>query len=219
MKTQNDVILIGGGIMSATMGVIMNKLMPEAKIILYEKLEKVASESTDGWNNAGTGHSAFCELNYTPQQADGSVNIEKALTIASSFEVSRQFWAYLKDQGVLTGSIIKTVPHMSFVWGENNISFLKKRHEAMTAYALFENMKYSEDFDEVESWVPMMMKNRARDERMGVTKMTAGTDVDFEMIARGMMAHLKETDGFEVKTNHEVKGFKKLSEWLGSQCL
>jgi malate dehydrogenase (quinone) len=212
MKTQNDVILIGGGIMSATMGVIMNKLMPDAKIVLYEKLEKVASESTDGWNNAGTGHSAFCELNYTPQQADGSVNIEKALTIASSFEVSRQFWAYLKDQGVLTGSIIKTVPHMSFVWGENNISFLKKRHEAMTAYALFENMKYSEDFDEVESWIPMMMKNRARDERMGVTKMTAGTDVDFEMISRGMMAHLKETDGFEVKTNHEVKGFKKLSD-------
>ena len=154
MQTQKDVVLIGGGIMSATLGVIMKKLMPEAKISIFEKLDKVAAESTDGWNNAGTGHSAFCELNYTPQQSDGTVNIEKALKIASSFEVSRQFWAYLKTQNVLTGSFIKTVPHMSFLWGEDNITFLKKRHEAMTAFALFEDMKYSEDFEKVESWVP-----------------------------------------------------------------
>ncbi len=212
MQTQKDVILIGGGIMSATLGVIMKKLMPDAKISLYEKLDKVAAESTDGWNNAGTGHSAFCELNYTPQQTDGTVNIEKALTIASSFEISRQFWAHLKSEGVLTGSFIKTVPHMSFLWGEDNITFLKKRHEAMKAYALFENMEYSEDFDKVKSWVPMMMKNRAHDERMGVTRMAAGTDVDFEAIAKGLMEYLKKTDGVEVLTNHKVKGFKKLAD-------
>lgn len=212
MQTQKDVVLIGGGIMSATLGVIMKKLMPEAKISIFEKLDNVAAESTDGWNNAGTGHSAFCELNYTPQQSDGTVNIEKALNIASSFEVSRQFWAYLKTQNVLTGSFIKTVPHMSFLWGEDNITFLKKRHEAMKAFALFEDMKYSEDFDTIESWVPMMMKNRDRNERMGVTRMIAGTDVDFEAITKGLIAYLKTCDGVEVLTNHKVKDFKKLSD-------
>ena len=212
MQTQKDVVLIGGGIMSATLGVIMKKLMPEAKISIFEKLDKVAAESSDSWNNAGTGHSAFCELNYTPQQADGSVNIDKALNIASSFEISRQFWAYLKTQNVLTESFIKTVPHMSFVWGEDNISFLKKRHETLTSYALFENMKYSEDFDKVESWVPMMMKNRDRNERMGVTRMVAGTDVNFDVIAKGMMAYLKSCDGVEVLANHNVKDFKKQAD-------
>lgn len=212
MQTQKDVVLIGGGIMSATLGVIIKKLMPEAKISIFEKLDKVAAESSDSWNNAGTGHSAFCELNYTPQQADGSVNIDKALNIASSFEMSRQFWAYLKTQNVLTESFIKTVPHMSFVWGEDNISFLKKRHEALTKYALFEDMKYSENFEKVESWIPMMMKNRDHNERMGVTRMTAGTDVNFDTITKGMMAYLKACEDVEVFTNHKVKNIKKQSD-------
>ncbi|MDA3953789.1 MAG: malate dehydrogenase (quinone) [Bacteroidales bacterium] len=212
MQTQNDVVLIGAGIMSTTLGVIMQKLMPGAKISIYEKLESVAAESSDSWNNAGTGHSAFCELNYTPKQADGSVSISKALDIASSFEISRQFWAYLKEQKVLTELFIKTVPHMSFLWGEDNISFLKKRHETMTPYALFEDMKYSEDFDEIASWVPMMMKNRDRNKRMGVTRMVAGTDVDFEAITRDMIAHLKNCDGVEVHAGQEVKGFKRQAD-------
>ncbi len=209
MKTQNDVTIIGAGIMGATMGIMMKKLMPESKITIYEKLNKVAAESSDSWNNAGTGHSAFCELNYTPQQKDGSINIDKALTIASSFEISRQFWAYLKEENVLTEPFIKTVPHMSFVWGEDNINFLRKRHKAMTKYALFEDMKYSEDFDEVATWVPMMMKGRDRNERMGVTRMQAGTDVNFDVITKGMIAFLEKADGVEVCLNYHVKNLYK----------
>jgi malate dehydrogenase (quinone) len=212
MKTQKDITVIGAGIMGATLGVMMKKLMPEAKITIYEKLDKVASESSDSWNNAGTGHSAFCELNYTPEQEDGSIKIEKALEIASSFEISRQFWAYLKEQSILTESFIKTVPHMSFVWGEKNINFLKKRHEAMTSYALFEDMKYSENFDEVANWVPIMMKDRDRNEHMGVTRMQAGTDVNFDIITRGIMAYLRTCDGVEVLVNHQVKKLSKQSD-------
>ena len=209
MKTQKDITIIGAGIMGATLGVMMKKLMPNAKIDIYERLNSVGAESSDSWNNAGTGHSAFCELNYTPEQEDGSIKIEKALDIASSFEVSRQFWTYLKEQNILPETFIKTVPHMSFVWGENNINFLKKRHETMTHYALFEDMKYSEDFDEVASWVPIMMKNRDRDEKMGVTRMQAGTDVNFDIITRGIMAYLKTCDGVEVHVNHTVKNLRK----------
>ncbi len=212
MKTQKDITIIGAGIMGATLGVMMKKLMPEAKITIYEKLDKVAAESSDSWNNAGTGHSAFCELNYTPEQEDGSIKIEKALEIASSFETSRQFWAYLKEQSILTEPFIKTVPHMSFVWGEKNINFLKKRHEAMIPYALFENMKYSEDFDEVANWVPIMMQDRDRNEHMGVTRMQAGTDVNFDIITRGIMAYLRTCDGVEVLVNNQVKNLSKQSD-------
>lgn len=209
-----DVIIIGSGIMSSTLAVIMKKLMPEAQITMYEKLEKVAAESSDSWNNAGTGHSAFCELNYTPEQKDGSINIDKALQIASSFEISRQFWAYLKQEEFLPEDtlFIKRVPHMSFVWGEKNISFLKRRHEAMTKYALFEDMKYSEDFDEIEEWLPMMMKNRERSERMGVTRMEAGTDVNFDIITKGIISYLKKQKGFELHTNSQVKAIKKQTD-------
>jgi len=206
-----DAVLIGSGIMSSTVGVLIKKLMPEAKIAIYEKLENVASESSYSWNNAGTGHSAFCELNYTPEQKDGSINIEKALQIASSFEISRQFWSYLKQQKFLPEEalFIKSVPHMSFVWGEKNISYLKRRHEAMIKYALFEDMKYSEDYDEIAQWVPMMMKNRDKSERFGVTKMDAGTDVNFDVITKGIINYLNKHEGFELHVKHEVKSLKK----------
>lgn len=212
MQTKNDFTLIGGGIMSATLAVILKKLMPDATLTIYEKLDTVAAESSDSWNNAGTGHSAFCELNYTPEQKDGSINIDKALTIASSFEISRQFWAHLKAQNILTETFIKIVPHMSFVWGEDNISFLKKRHKALTQYALFEDMKYTEDFDEIASWIPMMMKDRDRNERMGVTRMQAGTDVNFDAIVKSMVTYLKNCDGVEVLVNHKVKNLSKQAD-------
>lgn len=212
MQNQKDVILIGSGIMSATLGLIIKKMMPEAKIVIYEKLEEVAAESSNSWNNAGTGHSAFCELNYTPEQKDGSINIDKALQIASSFELSRQFWAYLKTQQVLKEDFIKTVPHMSFVWGEDNILFLKKRHEAMISNALFDGMKFSDDYDEISSWVPMMMKNRNRSERMAATRMEAGTDVSFDTITKGMIEYLKNCEGVEVHLNHEVKNLYQQSD-------
>lgn len=206
-----EVTLIGAGIMSATLGVLIKKLIPDSKITIYEQLNKVADESTNSWNNAGTGHSAFCELNYTPEQADGTIKIEKALEIASDFEISKQFWSYLKVNNMIPAneSFINKVPHMSFVWGEDNISFLKRRHEAMIKYALFEDMKYSEDFDEIASWVPIMMKHRSRNERMAATWMEIGTDVNFDVITRGMVNYLKSCDGVNVYMNHRVKDLIK----------
>lgn len=212
MRNQNDITIIGAGIMGATMAMIIKKLMPTSRITIYERLGQVASESSYSWNNAGTGHSAFCELNYTPEQEDGSIKIDKALTISSSFEVSRQFWAYLKEQKILNTPFIKTVPHMSFVWGEDNINFLKKRHAAMTKYALFEDMQYSEDFDEIASWVPMMMKNRDRNEKMGVTRMQAGTDVNFDVITKGIIDFLENSNAANILVNHQVKDLKKQND-------
>ena len=197
--------------MSATLGVLLKKLMPDATISIYEKLDKVAAESSYSWNNAGTGHSAFCELNYTPEQKDGSLKLDKALEIASAFEISKQFWAHLKAENQLPQdkSFIKNVPHLSFVWGEENINFLKKRHKSMTPYALFEDMQISEDFDEIARWVPLMMQNRDRNERIGVTRMHAGTDVNFDAITKGMINYLTSCDGVELHMLHKVKNLNK----------
>jgi malate dehydrogenase (quinone) len=212
-KSEINVTLIGAGIMSSTLGVFVKKLMPEANIKIYEKLDKVAAESSASWNNAGTGHSAFCELNYTPEQADGSVNIEKALKIASSFEVSKQFWSYLKENNDLSNeSFIEKVPHMSFVWGNDNIDFLKKRYKAMVQYSLFEDMQFSDIFEEIESWAPLMMKNRDRSEIIGATRMEIGTDVNFDVIAKGMVQYLQKHQGSDVFLNHEVVNLKKQND-------
>src|SRR5262249_41816252 len=124
-----DVVLIGAGIMSATLGVMLKELDPSLNIAIYERLDTIAGESSDAWNNAGTGHSALCELNYTPQLADGSIDCSKAVKIHESFEISKQFWAYLVQQGHIRSprSFINSIPHMSFVWGEENVDYLKKR--------------------------------------------------------------------------------------------
>lgn len=212
-KSEIKVTLIGAGIMSSTLGVFIKKLIPDANIKIYEKQDKVAAESSASWNNAGTGHSAFCELNYTPEQKDGTINIDKALSIASAFEISRQFWSYLKENNDLPSeSFIQKVPHMSFVWGDENIEFLKKRINALTKYALFEDMQFSQDFDEIESWAPLMMKNRERSEIIGATRMEIGTDVNFDVIAKGMLHYLKESQNTEIYLKQDVVGLKKQND-------
>ncbi len=140
-----DVILIGAGIMSATLGIMLKELQPNLTILIFERLDNAAAESSDAWNNAGTGHSAFCELNYTPENKDGTIDISKAVKIAASFEESKQFWSYLIQKKVieLPDSFIRTIPHMSFVCGDDDIQFLRKRHEALTRCHLFSGMKYS----------------------------------------------------------------------------
>ncbi|MFK7807991.1 MAG: malate dehydrogenase (quinone) [Saprospiraceae bacterium] len=200
------ITLIGAGIMSATLAILLKELHPEATLAIYERLDEVGAESSDAWNNAGTGHSAFCELNYTPQREDGSVDISKALKISQQFEESKQFWAYLKRMGkVKTGSaFINDIDHMSFVWGDGNIDFLKKRYEALRQYAIFEDMKYSEDHEQIREWIPLMMKGRDPKERIAVTRMAIGTDVNFGAITRGMIRYLKESDGVEVHLGHHV---------------
>ena len=206
-ESKKNIVLIGAGIMSATLGVMLKKLIPDAKIDIYERLDRVGAESSDAWNNAGTGHSAFCELNYTPPQPDGSVDISKALKISEQFEISKQFWAHLKKNKHLNPKqpFINDIDHMSFVWGDKNVAFLKSRYKALTEYAMFEDMEYSEDFDQIKEWVPLMMKGRSEDEVLAATKMAIGTDVNFGAITREMIEWLDEQDGVNVHMGHHIQ--------------
>src|ERR1700712_5037664 len=151
---KSDVVLIGAGIMSATLGVLLKTLHPDLQIKIFERLDVAAAESSDAWNNAGTGHSAFCELNYTPEKEDGSIDISKAISIAESFEESRQLWAYLIQKQLITlpETFIRSIPHMSFVWGDENVHYLHKRFTALTASHLFKGMLYSEDPAQLSEW-------------------------------------------------------------------
>jgi len=205
------ICFIGAGIMSATLAVILKKLIPDASIDIYERLDKIGAESSDAWNNAGTGHSAFCELNYTLLLEDGSVDISKALRISQSFEESKQFWAYLKEQQTFPNKtpFINDIDHMSFVWGEENIAFLKKRYKALTTYAMFEDMLLSEDYDEISKWIPLMMKDRARNEKVAATRMPIGTDVNFGAITRGMIQYLETLDNITVHLGQEIQDITK----------
>ncbi len=217
MAQQKNYTLIGAGIMSATLAVLLKELEPHATITIYERLHKVGAESSDAWNNAGTGHSAFCELNYTPQREDGSVDISKALKISQSFEVSKQLWAYLlKNKYLQTDSpFINDIDHLSFVWGEKNKQFLRKRYEAMVKYGIFADMKYAESHKEIADWIPLMMTGRDKLEEIAATRMAIGTDVNFGAITRGMIAHLETCDGINVHLGHQVEDitFKENGLW------
>ena len=206
-ESRKNIVLIGAGIMSATLGVILKKLIPDAKIDIFERLDTVGAESSDAWNNAGTGHSAFCELNYTPFDEEGEVDISKALRISEQFEISKQFWAYLKNQNHLNPkeAFINDIDHMSFVWGDKNVEFLKKRYAAMTQYAIFEDMKFSEDFAKISEWVPLMMKGRPETEVLAATRMEIGTDVNFGAITRGMIKWLETCEGVTVHMGHHIE--------------
>jgi len=218
MSGKKKYTLIGAGIMSATLGVLLKELNPEAHITIYERLDEVGAESSDAWNNAGTGHSAFCELNYTPELEDGSVDIRKALKISAAFEVSKQLWAYLKQNNKLNTSsgFINDIDHMSFVWGEENKVFLKNRYQQMTQYAIFDDMLYTEEFDEIAAWVPLMMTGRDQKENIAATRMAIGTDVNFGAITRGMIRYLEGCDGVELHLGHEVEDLtaQKNGQWV-----
>ncbi|MCJ8167193.1 malate:quinone oxidoreductase [Pontibacter sp. E15-1] len=206
-----DVVLIGAGIMSATLGVLLKELQPDLTIDIYERLDVAAAESSDAWNNAGTGHSAFCELNYTPELADGSIETGKAVKIAESFEESKQFWAYLIQQNLITipENFIRSIPHMSFVWGDANVNFLDKRHKALTACSLFQGMQYSEDPDQLDEWMPLIMQGRSKAQKVAATRMDIGTDVNFGELTRCMFDLLKGMDGVTMHFNHEVRKLKR----------
>lgn len=208
---QPDVILIGTGIMSATLGVFLKELQPDITIEVYERLDKPAQESSLAWNNAGTGHSAFCELNYTPQKEDGSVDIKKAIKIAEQFEVTRQFWSYLVENDKLSNpeEFIHSIPHLSFVWGKDNVEFLQNRFDELVKNPLFFDMKFSTDFEIVKSWIPLVINDRSKDEPIAATKMDFGTDVDFGELTKKMLAYLTKQEGVSVHYNHEVKRIKK----------
>src|SRR6202048_3450608 len=167
-----DVILIGAGIMSATLGVLLKEREPSLNIEMFEALEGAGLESSDSWNNAGTGHAANCELNYTPERPDGTIDISKALEVNVEFDLSRQFWAYLVKKGAIKDpqSFIHPIPHMSFVHGPENVAFLKKRFTAMSAHHCYYGMKYTEDKNKLNDWVPLVMEGRAADQHVAATR-------------------------------------------------
>ena len=200
-----DVVLIGAGIMSATLGILLKELHPSLKIEIYERLDVIAGESSDAWNNAGTGHSAFCELNYTPQDEAGGIDISKALKIAESFEVSKQFWTYLLEKGCLREpkTFINSTPHMSIVWDEN-LPYLKQRFEQLIQSPLFEGMSYSEDKEQLKQWIPLIMQGRNPSQPVAVTRMELGTDMNFGALTRALFAHLETFADVQIHLSHEV---------------
>jgi malate dehydrogenase (quinone) len=186
---------------------LLKELDPTLTIEIIERLNVAAAESSDAWNNAGTGHSAFCELNYTPQRPDGSVDTSKAVKIAESYEISKQFWAYLTrhDRVDLPDTFIQRIPHISFVWGEENTDFLRKRYEALRECHLFREMEYSEDPHQLTEWMPLIMEGRDPTERVAATYVPIGTDVNFGALTRCMFNCLKEMEGVTLHFNQEVK--------------
>jgi malate dehydrogenase (quinone) len=208
---QLEVVLIGAGIMSATLALFLKELMPGIAITIFERLHKAAEESSDAWNNAGTGHAAFCELNYTPEKEDGSIDISKAIKIASQFELSKQFWAYLIQQKYITTpkDFINQVPHLSFVWGNENVSYLKKRFDALTKNKLFEGMQFSHDVQQLKKWIPLVMQGRDSNEKVAATKMDIGTDVNFGALTDSMFAYLETLKDVTLYLNHEVRDLEK----------
>ena len=206
-----DVLLVGGGAMSTTLATLLKQLDPTMTMMMVERLDGVAKESTDGWNNAGTGHAAYCELNYTSVGADGKVNIDKAVNINAAFEVSLQFWSYLVEQGLMPAAkeFIHRVPHQSFVWGESNVAKLKARYEAMSAHPAFKEMQYTEGADTMKEWMPLVMQNRQVDGPIAATRVAHGADVNFGSIARNMTKYLESVENFELSLNTDVKDLNK----------
>lgn len=206
-----DVLLVGGGIMSSTLGVWLHELEPDWSMMMVERLDGVAQESSNGWNNAGTGHSALAELNYTPEKSNGKIDISKAVEINEGFQVSRQFWSYQVKNGVLKNphSFINSTPHMSFVWGDDNVRYLKKRYEALQASPLFRGMQYSDDYDQISKWVPLMMEGRDRSQKVAATWMPVGTDVNFGEITRQFVGYLQSQPNFTLSLSSEVRDIKR----------
>lgn len=203
---QADVVLVGGGVMSATLGMMLTQLDPSLKIVMLERLDHVAHESTDGWNNAGTGHAGYCELNYTPETEDGDVAIERALQINAQYEVSLQFWSHLVEQGMLPEptKFINRTPHQSFVWGEKDVAFLKRRHELLSAHHLFREMEYTESPRDLEEWMPLVVQGRDPMQRVAATRIRHGSDVDFGSLTRNMVEYLQSQPNFELMLSSPV---------------
>jgi malate dehydrogenase (quinone) len=204
--TEPDVILVGAGIMSSTLAVCLKELEPALRIELFETLEGPAEESSNAWNNAGTGHAALCELNYTPERSDGSIDISKALEVNVEFDLSRQLWACLVKKGAIASpqSFIEPVPHLSFVRGADNVAFLKKRHEALTAHHCYRGMEFTQDRQTLSEWMPLVMDGRAASEVVAATRMITGTDVDYGALTRNLIAYLESLEGFAVHYSHRV---------------
>lgn len=214
-QTSTDVVLIGAGIMSATLGTLLKELAPDWKITVFEKLARAGEESSNEWNNAGTGHAALCELNYTVERPDGSIDISKAIKVNEQFQISKQFWAYLVNSHLIRNprDFIMPLPHLSYVRGEQNVQFLKKRFEALSNHPLFHGMEFSDDPGKLMEWLPLMMKNRNFTEPVAATKINSGTDVNFGALTRMLFDHLK-AQHVDVHYKHSVTHMKRTRDGL-----
>ncbi|PLK58469.1 malate dehydrogenase (quinone), partial [Candidatus Palibaumannia cicadellinicola] len=216
-----DIVLIGGGVMSATLATYLQVLEPNWTIYIYERLDNVAEESSNVWNNAGTGHAAFCELNYTPLKLDGSVNISQAISVNESFEVSRQFWAYLVKNQLLNSpqSFINNMPHISLVWGNENICFLYKRFKALQSCLLFRGMEFSEDYQKIRQWAPLIMDGRNSGQKVAATRMVMGTDVNFGEITKQLFTSLQRNPNCNLYLKHNVVDIKRNIDKTWTICV
>lgn len=214
-QTTTDVILIGAGIMSATLGSLLKELVPEWKITVFERLASAGEESSNEWNNAGTGHASLCELNYTSEKPDGSIDISKAIKVNEEYQVSKQFWSYLVSSNLIRNprDFIEPLPHMSLVQGEDNVSALKRRFEAMSGSPLFQGMEYSDDPGKLNEWIPLIMKDRSLKGPIAATRIESGTDVNFGALTRMLFSHLKSKN-VDMKFKHNVDDIKRTSDGL-----
>jgi malate dehydrogenase (quinone) len=209
-ENQTDIVLVGAGIMSATLAAVLKEVQPDMSIEIFELLDSPAEESSNAWNNAGTGHAALCELNYTPQNPDGSVSIDRALKVNTQFDLSLQFWASMVQKGAMDApeSFINSVPHISFVSGDD-VTFLRKRYEAMSAHHCFKGMEYSEDHAALAEWMPLVMEGRDPAQRVAATRMITGTDVDYGAVTRQLLTHLQSRPGVNVSYSHAVTNLQR----------
>jgi len=196
-----DVVLIGAGIMSATLGAVLKELEPSLSIAMFETLKDCAQESSQAWNNAGTGHAANCELNYTPQRPNGGVDISKALSVNTEFDLSRQLWAYFVRKGAIPDprAFLNPCPHMSFVWGRENVAFLQTRFREMSAHHCFAGMEYSEDRVKIGEWAPLIVEGREVAQPIAATRIITGTDVDYGALTHLLIAALSKESGFDLR--------------------
>ncbi len=208
-----DAILIGAGIMSATLGVLLKELAPDWNITIFERLEVGGKESSNERNNSGTGHAGLCEMNYTIERPGGTIDIDAAIRINERFQLSRQLWAYLVNRKLIGNprSFITGLPHISFVKGEENITFLKKRFAVLSNHPLFQGIEYSDDPNQLKKWFPLIMKERSAHELVAATKINDGTDVNYGALTRAMCDYLAR-ENVNIKYNRRVEDIKRAAD-------
>ncbi len=208
-----DAVLVGAGIMSSTLALLISEVLPDIKFLIIEKLNAPGSESTGAFNNAGTGHAANCELNYTPLDEKGNLKIDKALSINRSFETSMSLWASLYEAGKIDiKKFLKFIPHISFVSGQDNISFLKKRFQKMTENPEFIDMEFSTSFDEISSWAPLITKDRNPSTQIAATRIGRGTDINFEALTKEYLSLVSLNKNVEIRYKTELVDLKKIDK-------
>ena len=209
---QNDITIVGGGIMGLTMATIVSEIYPKQKILLVERLNKCGMESSKGINNAGTGHAGYCELNYTPLNDKNEIEVHRAIKINEMFETSLQFWAYLGDKYKIFDikKFLNKSPHISFVLGKKNVKLLKKRYQKLNKEPLFQDMQYTEEHHLLSKWAPLLMKGRSNDEVIAATRIEHGTDINFGELCNQLLTILRKNKNFSLKVNSDIFKIEKL---------